>query len=287
MRKVLLWMTLLILLMIIAACGQNNDADEEETTVTSVEVEQIKKDNLQVTKTIYGMIMPQSQMAVTIEQPGEVSELHVQNGEHVSKDDTIAKVKTPMGEMSVTAPRAGKIAKLSAQEGDFQTNEEPLMVVADVDKVKMNVAVSESDRSLFKDDKEVTIHIDEDTYKGKVLPVDPLPNEGGQFTIEIEIDNKDEKISPGTTGKIAMKETKVKKGLLVPTEAVLQEADENFVYIVQDGKAKKIMVEVIETQTEYTAIKGDVNTKDEVIVNGHFTLTDGSEVEVIKDGNDK
>src|SRR5699024_3882676 len=84
------------------------------------------------------------------------------------------------------------------------------------------------------------------------------------------IDNKNEKISPGTTGKIAMKETKVKKGLLVPTEAVLQEADENFVYIVQDGKAKKIMVEVIETQTEYTAIKGDVDTKDAVIVNGHF-----------------
>ncbi|MEJ8778311.1 efflux RND transporter periplasmic adaptor subunit [Pseudogracilibacillus sp. ICA-222130] len=287
MRKVLLWMMLLILLMMIAACGQNNDADEEETAVTSVEVEQIKKDNLQVTKSFYGMIMPQSQMPVTIEQPGEVSELYVQNGEFVSKDDTVAKVKTPVGEMTVTAPRTGKVAKLSVKEGDFQTNEEPLMMVADVDKVIMNVAVSKSDRSLFKGDKEVTVHIDDDTYKGNVLPVDPLPNEGGQFTIEIEIDNKDEKISPGTTGKITMKETKVKKGLLVPTEAVLQEADENFVYIVQDGKAKKVLVEVIETQTEYTAIKGDVNTKDEVIVNGHFTLTDGSEVEVIKDGNNK
>src|SRR5699024_4945255 len=113
MRIVLLWMTLLILLTIIAACGQNNDADEEETTVTSVEVEQIKKDNLQVTKTIYGMIMPQSQMPVTIEQPGEVSELHVQNGEHVTKDDTIAKVKTTMREKSVTGTRAEKINKIS------------------------------------------------------------------------------------------------------------------------------------------------------------------------------
>jgi len=286
-RKLIVLCVVSIFVFILGACSGENENEVEEETVTSVETEQIKKDNLKVEKSIYGTFSPYSQMPVMTEQAGEIKELKVKNGDNVSKDDSLATIKTPMGDTTVKATKDGKIAQLKAQEGDFQTNEDPFLMIIDVDKLKVSFAVSTKDKSFFKEDKKINIHIDDEKYKGTVLALDPLPNEAGQFDVEAKVENKDENITPGATGEIIMTETKVKDSLLVPTEAILQEADEDFIFIVEDGKAKRVAVEILETQTELSAIKGDVKEKDEVIVNGHFTLSDGSEVDVVKDGNEE
>lgn len=66
----------------------------------------------------------------------------------------------------------------------------------------------------------------------------------------------------------------------------MTDSDEAYIFVVDGDVAKKVVVEVIETQTEETAIDGEVDEGVDVIVNGQFTLTDGSEIEVIKDGNE-
>src|SRR5699024_1810642 len=122
--------------------------------------------------------------------------------------------------------------------------------------------------------------------EGVILAVDTMPNESGQYPIDVEIDNEEGTILPGMTVSLQMKEVKVEDTIIVPTEAVLTESDEQFVYIREEDQAKRTPVEVQETQSDKTAVEGDLEKGDQVITSGQHTLTDGSTIEV-KEGNEE
>ena len=287
MRKWLVLLVAITSVVMLAACSDGNENEETVEKVTSVETAEVKKGDFTVDKSMYGRISPMSQMPVMIEVPGEIKTLNVKNGDEVSKDKNIATIKTQAGDQTVKAPKAGTVAQLNVQEGGFQSNEDPLLMLVDLDKVKISFQVATNAKDQFKTDKNIDVYVDDKKYKAKILPVDTVPGESGQFTIEAEIDNEKEKLTPGMTGKVAITDKKVKDTLIVPTAAIISEYEDDFVYIVKDGKAKKVAVEVVETQTETSAVKGKLKKGEEIVVSGHFTLTDDSQVEVVKDGNEE
>lgn len=285
MRKWLVLLVAITAVLMLAACGDGNEHEETVEKVTSVETAKVKKGNFTVDKSMYGRITPMTQMPVMIQTPGEIKTLNVKNGDDIAKDNNIATIKTQAGDQTIKAPKAGTVAQLNVQEGAFQSNEEPLLMLVDLDKVKISFQVATNAKDKFKADKNIDVFIDDKKYKAKVLPVDTMPGESGQFTIEAEMDNEKEKLTPGMTGKVVIADKKVKDTLIVPTTAIISEYEDDFVYIVQDGKAKKIAVEVVETQTETSAVKGKLKKGDEIVTSGHFTLANDSQVEVVKDGN--
>lgn len=282
MRK-LVFIACFGLILIIAACGGEEDAEEETEDVnpTPVEVEKVKTGDFKINKTIYGNTSPKKQQPIMVEQPGELKTLKVKNGDSVQKDEHLATVKAGPEEFNINAPTDGTVALLQTSEGSMTSNEEPLLVVADLDTMLVNIQVTAKARDLFKEEEELTVHIDEEKYQAKVTSIDALPGESGQYAIELEFDNKDEKVLAGEPAKVSVTEEKIKKTKIVPTEAILTEGDEQYVYIVRDHQAERVTVEVEETQSEESAVKAEnLKKDDEVIVNGHFTLTDEAEVDV-------
>ena len=126
--------------------------------------------------------------------------------------------------------------------------------------------------------------IDEKKYDAKVKRIDRLPNESGQYEIVAHINNEKGNILLGSVAEIIVEDVKVKDTILIPTEAIITESDETYVFVAENSVAKKISIDVLETQTEQTAVKGKLKEKDDIIVSGQFLLTDGSEIDVVKDG---
>lgn len=287
MRKLFLSILILVVMALITACNtKDEETESKEEIITPVETEEVITGDFAVDQTMYGNVSPLKQTPVLLEQPGEVRTLKVENGDNVKKDDHIATIKTPMGNKSIYAPTDGVVANLNVQEDAFQSNEEPLMVIVNLEELKATFNVTSATRNKFKKDKKVNIHIEDKKYEAKVLPIDTLPNESGQFVIEAKLDNKDEDILPGMNVKLILSDKRVKDTLIIPTEAIMTEVEESFVFIVSDNKAKKVMVEIKETQSDITAIDADdLNKGDQVVVKGQFTLKDESKVEVVKEGN--
>src|SRR5690625_7821915 len=98
-----------------------------------------------------------------------------------------------------------------------------------------------------------------------------------------KVDNEQE-ILPGAVAQLIITDKKVKDTTLVPTAAILTENEESYVFIAKDGLAERVVVEIKETQSEETAVVADIEKGDKIIVNDKFTLSDGSEVEVVKEG---
>src|SRR5699024_7264091 len=160
----------------------------------------------------------------------------VTNGKKVKKDDVLATVKTATGDQDIKAKEDGQIANLKASVGDKQSDEDPLMVILDTDKLKAEINVTEDARDSFSEDDKVKITHKGKEYEGKVTNMDIVPDDTGLFPIEIEVKNDNNKILSGAVVELIQEEVLKKDTLKVPTEAIVNELDKNYLFLVENDQ---------------------------------------------------
>lgn len=285
MRKILRRsMTVILLVGVLAACNDNDQETEKKTEnqQTSVETEAVVKDDFMIEKTVYGRISPSSTTPVTLESPGEIDTLKVDDGDEVKEDDLIAILKTPAGKQNIRAPKDGDITSLDAAVGDTVSDDDPLAVIADMDKLKLEFSVTSGVQSLFSKDDTLDATVDDQKLEAKITSIDSMPDDTGLYPVKATAKNEDKNVLPGMIATMQVPENRVKDAIIVPTAAIVEEDEESFVFVIKDDKAEKIDVEIEETQSNKTAIKGDVKADDQVVVDGQMTLNDGDAVNVVK-----
>ena len=286
MRKIVLSLAAILMIAMLAACnGEEEETREEETgKVTSVETAEVSEGDLVIEKAFYGRAEPNKTAPIMLETPGEIDTLEVEEGDKVEEDDIIAKVKSPAGTQNIRSPKDGTVVNIDASEGEMASGEEPLAIIADMETMKISFEVTTADHSLFKKEDTRTIELDGEEYESEITKVGSMPGESGLLTIEAEVDNEDESILTGSVVKINIPTNRVKDSYIVPTEAVVEEDNETFIYLVNDDEVSKVEVEVKESQTDKTAIDADVKKGDQVVTKGQLTLSDGSKVKVVEAG---
>lgn len=285
MKKILLSAAAIFLLSSVAACSQTESEGENadvEERVAAVEVAKAVEGDLTLERSIFGRTAPNSTTPILLQTPGDVDSLEVENGEQVEEDDIIAKISTSMGKQNIRAPKDGDVVNLKAAEGDSVTNEEPFALIADLATIKLNFTVTADVRKLIAVDKKMTVTIENEQYEATITSVSTMPDDTGLYPVEAKVDNEDRAILPGMVAKLSVPEQQIKDAIIVPTAAIIEEDDESFVYMVKDNQASKQAITVVETQSAETAIEGDIQIGDSVIVTGQLTLSDGVQVNVVK-----
>src|SRR5690625_4533853 len=198
MHRVLFLLFFAIILTITAGCNNENEPEEQmESSITPVEVAAVKKGDFIIKSSIYGNVMPSKQIPVLSQHAGEIRELKVENGEEVKKDARLATIRTQMGSFGIFAPTAGKVGQLQLKKDDFYSGEEPFAIIYDDETVIVQFHVTNEMRTNFEKEQKVEIMIEEKAYEAEIILVENLPNEIGQFTIQAEIENEENEISPG------------------------------------------------------------------------------------------
>ncbi|WP_245208046.1 efflux RND transporter periplasmic adaptor subunit [Sediminibacillus dalangtanensis] len=282
------WPLLALIALVLAACSeQESDNSGEKESVTPVEVEEVTQGDLSVDKQFYGGVTPESTAPVIPPTPGEVESLEVEKGDQVEEGDVIATVKSAegMGNVDIEAPADGEVTSLEANEGGMVSNSEPLATIVDLDNLLVEVTVTAEDLALFEDNDEAKVQF---TSLDKELTATieyaaSVPDDTGLYPVELSFKNEDNDIKPGMTAVVQLAEKVVKDTLLVPTAALVDDSGEAFIYIVKDDQAVEVPVEIVETQSDVTAIEADVAEGDTVVVKGQLTLTDGGQVSIKKE----
>src|SRR5699024_6226759 len=182
---------------ILGACSDTEVKEDDTEKVVPVEISDVEKGDLTITKTVYGRLEPSSTTPVIPQSPGEIDTLEVAEGDEVKKDDVIATVVSPTGAESIVAKTKGTITSLDAGEGDVVSNEDPLAVLADLDTMKMTLHVTAKERELFQVEDERESVIGDKKYEAMIERVKEMPEETGLYTVEATIENKKGKLLPG------------------------------------------------------------------------------------------
>ncbi len=277
---------MVFLLLILAACTEDENESAEENGddgITSVQTDEVKKGNLTRERTFNARIEASQVTPIMIEQPLEVDTLEVKAGDKVEENDKVAELSFDGNTQSVDAPKAGEIIQIQAREGENIDPEEPFMLIADTDEWQAAGGVSESMLRLLNTGDEVALTVNGEEKTATVTNMDRVPDDTGLYSVTATFEAGDSSFISGSVAKITVDETVESDALLVPTEAVVETEGETFVFVVTDDETvEQRAVSIVTMQSQQTAVEGDIEAGEEIVITGQTGLEDGNAVEVVK-----
>lgn len=290
MRKLLISLTVILMMAFLAACTEDEDEtgnesanENEEAAETLVETAEASEGDLIVERSVYGRTSPASTTPVMVENPGEIDTLEVDTGDQVEEDDLIATITTAAGNQDINATATGEITNLEADEGDMISNEDPLAIIADLDTMSVAFSVTANVQSLFSIEDSLSTMVNDNEYETEITAVNKMPDDTGLYPVEGTLDNEDGTLLAGMIARIAVPENRIEDTVIVPTQAIVEEDDEAYVYVVnEDMEAVQTTVTIQESQSDETAIEADIQEGDQIVVDGQLALTDGGTVHVVE-----
>ena len=159
-----------------------------------------------------------------------------------------------LSDTRIEAPGDGVVANISTLVGEMVSAQLPLITIVSDRSLVVEAPVSEHQLMLFAEGETLRVAfpaIGEERI-GKVRPLPVAAGQAGLYQVELAVDNENRNIKPGTPAKIMLPRTLVEDAWLVPTDAVVENAEGAHVFIVKDDQAVKVPVEVIQAQTDLT-----------------------------------
>ncbi|WP_079477977.1 efflux RND transporter periplasmic adaptor subunit [Halobacillus salinus] len=197
----------------------------------------------------------------------------------------LQQAKDQTANQAVTAQASGELSTLNANVSDFVTNQQPFASIVGLNPMTVTASLTPEQLSLFKKGEELEVQVDSIDQKvtSTINYISSVPDDTGLYPVEATVPNDDENIKPGMMATFLLPEIVVESSLIVPTDAVVENGGEAYLYHVVDEKAVRVDVKILEAQTDKMAIEADLPKQAEVITSGQLTLTDGGQVSIMKE----
>ncbi|MBW3621910.1 MAG: efflux RND transporter periplasmic adaptor subunit [Armatimonadetes bacterium] len=163
---------------------------------------------------------------------------------------------------AIRAPISGEVLVFNAQEKAMigENAATPLVVIVDLDKVKVHAPMTAEQSAFVKEDLPATLAfplIPNETFAGEVENIDTQPAQAGQQRIAV-IPFKNEKglVKPGMDANVGIKAGEAKNVLAVPTGAVDRDSTgRTVVNVLRNGNWEPVVVTVGLTGADFTEIR--------------------------------
>ncbi len=191
--------------------------------------------------------------------------------------------KTRLSYARITAPFGGVITRRFLDEGALvATTNSTLFTLMDLDSLKVIVNVLEKDVPQITKGKKAKIVVDAfpgKEYEGIITRLsDAVDLSTRTMAIEIGVPNKDHNLKPGMFATVTLTISDHQNAVTVPTEAVLNDNNGTFVYILQNNTAKRNPVQIGIEQNTRTEILTGLSGTESVITMGQQLVRDGGTV---------
>ncbi len=184
---------------------------------------------------------------------------------------------------AVTSPMTGVISTRGVERGGFASSAAPAYTVIDLSTIKVEVGVSEQVVNTIKVGDAVDVMmtaVSAEPLKGTVSTIAPAAGQTGTYTVKIEMNNADNLIKSGMMAEVSFTMESADDTIVLPRNAVIEKDGETYVYVVENGAAKKIGVTLGIESGDTIEIAEGLDDGDAVITKGQTYVSDGEEVNV-------
>ena len=186
----------------------------------------------------------------------------------------------------VKSPIKGTVSALNVVEGQIAAASQVAATVVEMDRVYLQVNVVEKIVTKLEEGQKAQVRVSalsEEFIESTIEYVSPTADPRSQlYTVRVYLDNPDKAIKPGMSGDVKLILESVENSIIVKADAVLDEDGETFVFIEQDGKAVKRVVETGLDTGDHVEIKSGLTTGESLITEGQYYVADGGDVKVVR-----
>ena len=191
---------------------------------------------------------------------------------------------------TIKTPIAGTVNDLPAKLGVLLAHGDPVAQILDIGRLKVEVAIPEAEvNAVRKIDscKIIFTALNNYTVTGEkyFLARKPLTS-SMVYTLRLALQNPDEKILPGMFARVDIIKETVQNAFGVPLFSVITRNDEQYVFVVENGIARKRYVKTGFLEGWKVRISSGLQENDQVVVVGHRNLEDGQKVKLIRSVSD-
>jgi membrane fusion protein (multidrug efflux system) len=183
-----------------------------------------------------------------------------------------------LGKTSIRAPFAGTVAARKVELGGYVASGDDLFELVDAKPVRVAFDIAEENVGVLEAGDSVSFAVRTDpgkVYEGIVIYVSPsLDPQNRTQRIKAEYPNAQEEIKPGSFADLQVTASVRKNAPVIPEEALVSEGEQNFVYVIEEGKARKREVAVGERLDGRLEVATGLEGGEVVVVAGQRELRD-------------
>lgn len=185
----------------------------------------------------------------------------------------------------IRAPFDGLVIAKHVDRGEWLEQGKPVATLARDDVVDVIVNVPEEVMRSVILSREVKVISAGHELSGKVHAIVPRGDVSTRtFPIKIRVKNSSS-LMEGMEARVKLPRGAEKPALIVPRDAILTQFGNDIVYIVNDGEAKMITVQVVGYQGLLAGVKSDkLREGMKVVIKGNERLREGQMVNILSDG---
>ena len=192
-----------------------------------------------------------------------------------------------LNKSTLMMPISGVLDDLFVDRGEYVKVGDPIALVVQIDRLKVEVDVPEKDISYLSPGEEVSIvqaNIGRGVgiqREGKIVHLaykaDPITR---TYRALIEIDNKDLQLRPGMIVRVKAVRRELPQAVTIPLYALVDRDGKKVVFVEQNTTAQQRDVEVEAILGDQVVIRSGLDAGENLIIKGQQLIADGARVEV-------
>lgn len=183
----------------------------------------------------------------------------------------------------IESPFDGRLVDLKVNEGDNVKNEAYLFTIAQTNKMRAKIWVSEKEIDQIKKGMRTVALYNGKEYAGRItdvsLGIDPARQ---SFYVEAEFDNSKNELMNGVTVEIKVLVYENPQAIIIPRNVMMTDDKGHFLFTEQNGRAVKVYTENGKESGLYYEISKGLKPGDKLIITGVDQLEDGTTIKVIQ-----
>jgi membrane fusion protein (multidrug efflux system) len=203
----------------------------------------------------------------------------------------LAQADTNLAYSYIRAPFAGYIAERNLDTGAYVTGaasststmSRSMLSLHDIDRIRVLIEVVEKDIPSIQIGQKAELRAEaypDHVFEGRVTRiVQALNRETRTMTVEIDLPNKDRRLKGGMFARVEVMVGTRRQAVQIPIDAVSRLEDTQYVFVVRDGKAQRVPVEMGARRDNRVEITKGLTGDETVIVSGKDLVHDGTPVQ--------
>ncbi len=193
--------------------------------------------------------------------------------------------KLELGYTEIRAPIGGVVARRYIKVGNTLAVNATTFQVTSLEPLIAYLFVPERQYRHIEAGQAATIQVDAlqgTTFEGVVARISPVVDPAtGTFKVTVEIVDETRRLRPGMFGRVDIAYDTHANALQIPRSAIVEDAGESIVYVVEDDTAQRRVIETGYTDKGRIEILSGLDASDHFVLVGQAGLQGGSKVTVI------
>ena len=195
------------------------------------------------------------------------------------KQDNISK-------KTIRAPFSGSVVKEHTEIGQWVDKGGQIVTMADLSSIEVVVDVPERyvPRLVLGETTGVLVDaLNPEKFEGRIAAIIPVGDSATRsFPVKVAVNNPDKHIKGGMLCRVSLAIGKSNSVLAVPKDAVVNQGNRHLLYVVRDGVAQPLNVQLGDASESLIEVRGQVKLGMQVVTRGNERLRPGQAVQIIK-----